>query len=370
MKIKIAVVVWGKEYTDFFLNFSLPTQLTSNNLFITKKSSHDFEYLIITTVKDQIKIQTSKIYQQLVDIVPVKFISLKLDSEQNCYVNMTEGHKKAISYAYQTDAGLVFLGPDSIMSDGSIRSLLDYVNKGYKVIATATIRLSKESFVDKLKKMMTLENKDILFHPRNLIKLALSCLHPISHSLFWNNKKLNSWPSQLFWNLNDEGILIKGFHLSPLFVFPQKKINVDAIKNTIDYDFFFVVVSDMNQWKIIEDSDEITLFEISKNDVSFTLKNKSKFETSFWIYNHTKTFHRYFATYSIFLKTCDFKKEWKDIIYEATNIISFLNKSAENNFLFPFISKFICMKILFKKILKKILGKRMVKVIQNVLQDN
>jgi hypothetical protein len=313
MQFHFVTVVWGNEFTDLFIRAVLPNHLSAGNLdAFTRKEA---VYKIYTTNKDAVAIKASDAYQQLLRAVSVEITAIdEYLTPKYKYRTMTECHKLAVSALKGLDAAIVLLPADQIYSRGTFGRLKRLAGEGYRAVMVAGLRVSKESFVPEfISRSAKAGCKDMGADPAELLALALRNLHPISSSLIWNPDRMSAWPSHVYFPVEEEGLVIRAFHLHPLLVYPVRK---DAtISNTFDDDYLRKACPDPSKIYVVEDSDEILPIEISSASQLHGLRygRMSAFRLALWAKYHTDDFHRSFFKRKIFYHSGRRSGRWKRV---------------------------------------------------------
>ena len=256
----IITIVWGDVYTDLFLKFSLPTQLAEGNLPVFRYAKKSI-YAIYTTSKDAETIKKSPIYSVLSSILSVEIALIDdIDRSQHKMMAWNECHKRAIWAGNREDNSLIFMPPDSIWSEGSFMNLVKVINSEKKVIMFNVLDVTTETFVPAFLQEFT-PNSDLSISvpARKLVKLTLENAHPLYEAWTWNSTKYRFPPyrSSLYWRVNKEGLLGRGFHIHPVLVKPDIR---DAVPiHAIDVDYVPRACPHPKEIYVVEDSDEIML---------------------------------------------------------------------------------------------------------------
>lgn len=312
--IHIVNVLWGKETRDLYFQHILPTQLGPGNLPFF--ASQNGCYHCFTTAEDRKEIVRYEAFQKLERLLPVHFSEIELGREKNKYRLMTDCHRKAVSEAAKVNAPLVFLAPDLLFSEGSMRYLIGAIQRGKRVLLTPTIRSQKEGFIRELEKKPRFEPVS----SRELAGLSLHTIHPFALQQFWGKTEISSWPSHLYWKIDESNLLIRAFHLHPLLIWPEKPA---PLRSTIDDDFYSHACPDKKNWEIIQDSDQLFVVDLTESD--FQLKKWMKptlANLGYWAYQYASSAHKSFVKLPIWVHSEEAKPEWKRIQDGSDAVIS------------------------------------------------
>jgi hypothetical protein len=271
--IHYTVAVWNRPYVDMYLNLSLPSQLSKNNLPALKDYPGAI-YKIFTTKEDESYMRKHPAFKKLTSLIDTKIIAIDDVEEESRYSdldskfsNLSVFHNDAILDADKANASIVFLFPDFVLADGTFPTLLKIRDNGYRAVMTLTLRLTRETaFPDLIKQFYS--KSDHCFNdstPREMVNVGLKHLHPIEKSYFWG-KGFSSFPIHAYWPVRDEGLVGRGFYLHPLLIHPAIKGESSLI--TIDADYIDRACPDLNKIYVIKDSDELTCFELTSGETA------------------------------------------------------------------------------------------------------
>lgn len=298
-EVHIINIVWGEEYTQTFIQASLPSQLTSKNLPFLTTCNIQIRYRIFTTEKDQYTIEQSNVLQEIQRYFQVDFINIQSFLDGNKYRVITDVHALAIHDANKIDAGIVFLSPDFILVEGLFEELAQSIFNNKRVVLIGTPRVDKNAFLDDLQKQQL--PLDQMYLATNLLPIALKNLHRISKEIIWNGKTLLDWPSHIYWKLSDTSLLIHAFHLHPIFIWPENK-HV-SLQSTIDGGYIHEAVPDETSWQIITKPHQLIVFEMSSSTIGQERQiiPCSTYTISYWAITETLRYQQRFILHKIIL---------------------------------------------------------------------
>lgn len=333
-------VLWGQAFTNLFLRISLPSQLSPRNLQYCAQNA-DAVYRVYTTAKDVAQLQDSSIWKELVNLVNTELFYLdevvgQQWPNESKYKVMTRCHAHLIRTADGKEPAFVFLAPDTVWSEGTFERLITHLQNGKRMVLMCGLRTQKETFS---KALMTKFGKEGRLQPvpaRRLVRLALDHLHDQTHSLAWRGCVSNLCTSIITWPVGKEGILLRAFHLHPILVRPYQRSTVP--ENTVDGDYVLSAIPKMSDIHVIQDSDEMVVFELSgmyehAEGRQFCPQTISR--VAQWAKDGANPRHREIVKYSIRLHHNDLPAdgEWaaaeKSADQVITSILSLL-RDAEN----------------------------------------
>jgi hypothetical protein len=254
---------WGASYLKLYAEHSLPSLMSAENLHALSDCT-DAVYEIYTTERDWAELQVhpnfKKASEELERWVTFRFIPVR-EKIEDSYVMMSDCHRQAIVAAKARDAAILFLQPDVVVGDGTLRTVRNQLLGGRRLVMSPGLRAVREDMEE------ILDRHDNKLPVRELVAHAVANLHPISKALLWRNSRINSYCSHLYWRVGKLSLYARCAHMHPLMVFPRQ--HGCGFDHTIDWDYFYRACPDTNDWFVASSSDEICLVELS---------GRSKFE--------------------------------------------------------------------------------------------
>ena len=316
ISINIVNVVYGG-HLDFYLNICLPSELSNENLLSLNVSSYCLYVLEkeVSIINQSNSIKRLRETIKTLKIIPIE--SLGGFSENECrYGRMIRCHNHFIRSS--VGSGMIFLSPDMIWADGSFACLKNkYIDNKKKMVVMGINRISKESALPVINQLQT------PYKPRELVKFALNHLHIITKSLIWSSPFTNTIPSILLFPVGNSGYILRGFHLHPIFVYPDNNM---VYEDTIDGSFVDNAIDDKSLISCITDSDKMCVFEVSSNQHcpgNPTYGRLTVEHVSDWARRGGVNFmHKQFINNRIFIHSSDITNEWDDQINKSNEIVS------------------------------------------------
>lgn len=271
-------VFWGSRFTDYFAEFALPSLLAPGNLPSLKSRA---KLLIACYSEDADAIRCTTIYQKMLRYADVVFFDLPpCPSNRNGCQHMGAGHKLACQYAYEERAYGCILAPDTIISDGAIAALQFHAERGKTlVLAPACLRLAEESFFRELTAMGALSYRSrkssgepIIASSAQLAEAAVRSLHSASRINEWDAPFAPNGrgaPCVFFRASGNDGFLIHCLSWAPLLIdyAAFAKHDTTCLENwTIDGDYVFKNLGDLDSVHVVRDSDELVYAGFTPKD--------------------------------------------------------------------------------------------------------
>ncbi len=319
------MAVWGAEYVDMFLNLCLPNQLTPGNLKVFKNGP-EAVYIIYTRPEDVLSIKENRFYRELTEVMKteihtVDFIhSLKDGIEAMALV--TKCHKRAIPESNKEDARIVFLPPDQVYSEGTFQRLIEIAATGKRFVGVAGMRLDRKTFRPAFQRSFRGADGYTQAASRPLVKLALSHLHPMAQSWFFDSDRCNADMNQLYFKVEGSGIVARCLVVHPLMMWPLNKTAVP--EGTFDGDYPIKACPNFKDYYIVNDSDDIMAFELSPAHRKDGIGGERKFN----IYNYSalakhgyNRIHNRYVRETIRIHYGEITSEWEKVERKADSVI-------------------------------------------------
>jgi len=234
------VSLWGRSYSQLFVDICLPMLMTPGNLGICATRKHD-RFVVATTWEDWQFIRESKAMKRLQGMMTVDCILIDglVDLTGVKYKVTTACCEMAMRQPcvepYLTH--FVYLVPDGFWSDGTVRRLVELVAEGYKVAVGCGLRVNKEDAARELAARIEAHPDNPAMTLPEMVNFTLDHLHQFSRAFDWLGRGfINAWPSHIYWiNYQDRQLIAHGFHLQPVMVMALPKM--PPVGDSIDGEF-------------------------------------------------------------------------------------------------------------------------------------
>ena len=292
MRIRLNITSWGR-FIDPLLDTLIPSLLAPGNL-PALASRHQCSIDLCTTVNLFEELAEHPLIGKLVEYADITLVPVDHIFHRKPHVVLTHAHRHTLKAALNEGAACMFIQPDMLFADNGLRWLSEAACDATAIlIATPRAIIGNVTSISERYR----ENDIITIQPRELIRLALDHRHPVTDSLIVNGTKASSWPSQLYWQVGNEGLIVRGFHLHPIFLVP----NESALNDTIDGDYL-----DSNEGIVyVTDSDDMAVIELSQpGHMHRTIINSPMWSglVKAWADEHPTAIHKKHAGVSLRLK--------------------------------------------------------------------
>ena len=266
MRTLFTTAVWGTEYVENFLNYSLCTQLGSGNLAAADPGSL---YLLISDVQGLKRIKESRIFAALTKLIDVECVDIAsiANSSGSKYSTLTICQNYALVRAYDFDA--IFFGyGDALWSDGSYRAALARLKDGYHAVFAFGYPVLEKPFKTYVDQTRPPEPEPaISIDPRDFSRQVYRHLHPMALANNWKNEWMTHCPSYVLWDVPDQGTLIRSFHLHPVAIRVRNDLPEFFIpfRTTLDEEFVAQLYRGSPRVYVCPTSDEITVCSLAES---------------------------------------------------------------------------------------------------------
>jgi len=324
MHFRFVLVVWGQTFTDLFLTVALPSQLSPGN-FPSFPDRAESKYLIYTTSAGAESIRESRAFAELSKLMETEIVGIDdLDFSRNKYSIVGDCQRRALETASQENCGFVFLYADQIWSDGSFTNMAKISARGKRALMGFGLSSVKETFVpDLVSGYSSPDGETISISSRQLVALSLKHSEPALQSQYWDSETFDNSPSCLYWNVPNEGVLARWFHLSPLMVRPSKSIV--GFDGSLDSgDFLLKACPDPNDLYVVEDSDEIFMMSVQESREEFLPRKASATNVAHWASGVTNQHNRRFLKYKLRIHYADLSRRWEQVEQESDKVVNLI----------------------------------------------
>jgi len=274
--IYFIVVVWGERFTEFLLNFCIPSLLSPNNIpALVNRGKNKF--LIATTKEDWEQMQARPIFWLLKHYVEPVFIRIPpRPANVGSHLHMGIGHKLATQMAFEARAYATIITPDLIVSDGTYALAQRHVVDGIQLVLTPALRFGEEPLFENLEKLgiaainsrFSYDARPLIATGRQLFWAGIRSFHSETLTYEWEKPYFalplaNYFPSAVWWNVPDEdGIILHSLSWAPLLAdYNVVEHHDSSIMDhwTIDGDYLYRNFGAESRMRVVRDSDEAML---------------------------------------------------------------------------------------------------------------
>jgi hypothetical protein len=314
--------VWGPSHRRTFIEIGLPSLLAAGNIpGISALGRSRFH--LFTKPSDLRILEASPVFGLLRRTIEVEIDLIDEQFDIAPHLMMSQCHREGLRRAYELGAGTVFVPPDCVWADNSMVNLERIAAGKATTVHMTGLRLSLEEAAPRLISEWRAPDECLLrIPPRDLVRLGLQHLHPITKDLFFTGQSEKLMPANLLWMVENEGILAHCFHLHPLLVEPNERNT--TFKTTIDDDLALMADPAGTRDYVVQDSDEILAFELSARShaVQATYDKGSVESVAAWAEAGANSRHRTLVGNPIRIHSTDVAAErWAPVEQQAGSVV-------------------------------------------------
>lgn len=295
LTIHFSVPVWGKKYVEKYLQYSLPSQLASENLPIFSNTNKlTAIYHFYTTKSDKKTLSNSPLFADLSSYVDVLFHDINdlptNDGQPYQYFILNRCQEDNIRIAAQNNDAMIFLFPDIIIANGTILFLCDKLVAGYQLVLTGNLRVVEETIQKELDHARLNSECTIDLTGDEFCRLAIKHAHPRVNMTCTNSYLFDSsWPDFLYWTNHGDAMVQRGLFLIPFAMIVKKEFLLDNV--TLDINpVVYECCPDPKHWYVCEDSRELLTVTSCKSDEFEHMVEKigifNPIQVADWMLNH------------------------------------------------------------------------------------
>jgi hypothetical protein len=264
------VVFWGERFHRYLTDYCLPSLLSPNNIPVLDGTRNKF--IFCTTAEDWRVLNTTESFLRLQKYIEPCFIEIPpAPQERSGCEHMGVGHKLAAEMAYRDKAYAVFMTPDLMVSDGTVRALCQHASAGVKVVLTAALRFGEEPLFENLKSLgitregerLSKSGDPLTITARQMVAVGLRSFHSESQRYEWQASYFTDFPTACWWRVpGEEGIVLHSLSWAPFLCDYAANVEHDTSifdTWTLDGDYIYRNFGDGAGVHVVTDSDEMML---------------------------------------------------------------------------------------------------------------
>ena len=338
MRYEIFVTVWGKRFVRKFVEFALASQLAPGNIpalsavadvtyrIYTDRASENYFQPEITKLK-KLAIVEFVFYEDLayrsVTLMDAINNSDPTIIKHNVQRETARHHMNLAKESSET--AIMLLDSDFIFSDGSFAHIHEQRVNGKKAYAGMFVRLIEEKAIPILRSLLPKP-----LSARELVQIGMDNMHPLPRSMFIDAKKPSMYPTQINWNVNDNGFVANCFFPHPL-MFEQRPEIINYF-STMDYEVLLRAVTVNDDLYYCQSSEDLMFCKISPESYFGSMEAGSPpsidVMARFVIFN-TNIRHRLFMGNPVRYLAREDEKAFRAVEREARSYTEAIYKNAE-----------------------------------------
>jgi hypothetical protein len=265
-KIRCLVPIWGYRYIRTFLEVGLPSWLADGNLPAISRMVPT-EFVLLTSREDESYLRAHPAFKRLSAICEITVHLIDhLITGNNYSTTITLAYLEAVRATgdEMLDTCFLFLVSDYIVADGSFRTVVERVQAGRSGVLVGNFQVVEEEALPWLTDILQ-QNPDVLaVEPRELMKWALSHLHPATVANTVNYPLVhNEHTNRLFWRVDNQTLIGRFYLMHMIAIRPE--LSDFVIGSSCDYSFI-PEMCPSNNVEIVTDSDDYLVIELQPRD--------------------------------------------------------------------------------------------------------
>ena len=268
----LGLTVWGDEFLQPLLKFTLPSLLAEGNLPYLHREG-EARLLIFASEATAVKLEASPIYRSLTEQFRCDLVVFpeELTAFPDTYRMMSTMHVAAMTAAQAASAHFFFLAPDIVMADNFLQVLEGRRRTGWEVVFVPGLMSNLQTMGGVLEKRYLPSVQPMKISPEDLLSLGLRHLHPSTLSdYFYAEEMRRASASVLLWRMANGGVIAHTFHSSPFLVSAEALDRYDgSMFYTIDGEFLVKIMKSDEHFLsagLLVDLKETCYFELSRPD--------------------------------------------------------------------------------------------------------
>jgi hypothetical protein len=267
----IVVVLWGKRFREYFLDYCVPSLLAPGNL-PALRTRRPSKVVVATLPEDWEAMRAAPIFRLLEQYVTPVFVEIPPcpPNKSGCE-HMGEGHKLCLEAAFREQAYAMVLTPDCMLSDGTIARLQELAAKGTQLVLAAALRFGEEPFFENLRRAGALPTEPrreagqpLAISGAQMAGAAVNGFHSETLGYAWESRYAPpAFPGGIpaaWWRVpGEDGIVLHSLSWAPLLMdyAEVRQHDLSTLDGwTLDGDYTFDNFGSSDAIHIVTDSDE------------------------------------------------------------------------------------------------------------------
>jgi len=305
--VTMVTAVWGDWHITQLLEMNLPTLLAPGNLPSFTRDRR-VVYEIFTRENDRPRLAQSPIINRLRESMEIEFTILAPELLGNPIAAHHHAWEKSRQAAARRRGYVLYLPPDVAWSDGSFQHLAQLLDSGRRAIFMTYLRAESASFTAALRAGPRNADDPLVISGRELVGIALQCLHPLMAASLIGSPRIPRHPEMLFWPIKGEGLSLRVL-AREMFLYDPNRFDLNEAR-LVDGTF------DPSEIHFISDSDDlfaVSLAELGK-DIGWHMRRRraDPAEIGRWWLNYDSPINDVIARHKIrWHATAASEEEWR-----------------------------------------------------------
>lgn len=278
--ILISCPVWGVDYVDTFLEYSLGSLLAPGNI-PAAASSFAITIHIITSKYDVAAIHNHRHYKHALEYCQFEFSTIESlktisnyapsasDGGKYHYLSSLQNISIQLSAAYDI---LIFNYADFVWAECSMANLVRMLDNDHQAVLGFCLPVDHSKARSRLSPLLKTEapNPHLPVSARHSANLAIDCLEREARLRVWGNPEFTRLPSYLIWEVPNQGAIVRAYHQTTLAIRPQPNNDEymnGIVEGTLDQHFSTMISGTGLSIIHAANSDDVMVFSLYKSVV-------------------------------------------------------------------------------------------------------
>jgi hypothetical protein len=284
LELRVLVSIWGNDFADIFLRWSLPSLLSHGNCRRVLAGGHHITFYIYSDLTTLGSLRSSEVTTSAVgkefnffsvsetflDGRPLDYEVENQSGEISTHELQSRCYMHGMEKLAKGEVVFLFWTADFILSDGGLDWAMCQIDSGQKAVYADYVEIKQESASNELDPYYT----SLGAGPsgRELARIGLRHTHQITLDHFYDDGSISTYPPFLFSLSEDSSFIHTGIFPHPLLVCFDN--HTTRFESSIDYEFAQRVVGEGSYVKAV-DSDDLLLCTITRgNGYGQLVRNK------------------------------------------------------------------------------------------------
>jgi hypothetical protein len=274
LEIRVFTSLWGNDFADIFLKYSLPSLLSYGNCQRVLAAGHHIIFYIYSDTATLVRLRSSEVTTpadgkefKFFDMSETFFDGNPLGHEIASQVGLINTHElqsrcymHGMEQSAESEVVFLFWTADFVLSDGGLDWAMQQIDNGQKAVYADYIEIKQESAAELDAHYITRGSGP---SGRELAQICLRHTHQITLDHFFDDGSISTYPPFLFLLSEDGSFIHTGIFPHPLLV--RFDGHTTRFESSIDYEFAQRVVGKSSYAKAT-DSDNLLLCSITKGN--------------------------------------------------------------------------------------------------------
>lgn len=251
MRFNLVQIFWGQAFGELLCRYALPNLLSPGNLPAWPYRSQT-RMLIYCPEADWQAIAAEPSIAALRELIAVEPVAVPRPAADSKYTSMGLLHARAVADAIAAEAGLIFLSPDAIFSDGSFSELARCLAAGDELVLVSGPVVCQEDFEAAATPPQQHWDRD------RCTRLILSHPHPSLIASHIEAASFSGYPSSVYYR-DAAGLMARYFHLHPLLIKQPRPFRLELYGEnpTIDGGYLLEFIDRQERIRVIQERELI-----------------------------------------------------------------------------------------------------------------